>query len=168
MVSNNGPYVWWMKDYKDKVSAGQVEASQFLIYQSTTYNPGYWAGRWFFEGDEFDRDYSGTWSLGSFNSGPQNRNNAYEQSPQQPIPAKNLYYPTNTTNTQNFPPQTNTYQTFQQQQSKPQSPYINPGYKSPTTNNQNPFNTGNTTTQNPFDILKAQNNINQNPPTNFK
>lgn len=32
MVSNNGPYVWWMKDYKDKDSAGQVEASQFLIY----------------------------------------------------------------------------------------------------------------------------------------
>jgi hypothetical protein len=35
----------------DKQAAGQTGDSQFLIYESTSYNRGNWIGKWFFEGD---------------------------------------------------------------------------------------------------------------------
>ena len=134
MAASSGPYVWWMKDYINKIDAGQVEASQFLIYESTLYNPGYWSGRWFFEGDEFDAEYSGTWSLGSFNRVQPAVNRAY----QPPAPANNLYYPVNNTQQNPFP--ASTYNN---------NPPYNGGFQSPQSISNNP--------NNPFNMIAAKN-----------
>ncbi len=52
-----------MKEYHDREAAGQTGNSQLLIYESTFYNTGRWQGKWYYEGDEYDLNFSGTWSL---------------------------------------------------------------------------------------------------------
>ena len=64
-MTSGGPFLWFIKAYDDYRRSGQTCEEGNLIYESESMGPRSFYGRWFYEGQENSRDYSGKWRVES-------------------------------------------------------------------------------------------------------
>ena len=58
-----GTFLWFKKDYQDRVRASQTGDFHTLLYESTSFEGERIEGKWYYTGYEKSPDYSGRWQL---------------------------------------------------------------------------------------------------------
>ena len=63
MMTEKGPFLWFLKVYDDRQRAGQTESWWNLLYESEIVRNDSCRGKWFYEKYPDSHDYSGTWKI---------------------------------------------------------------------------------------------------------
>ena len=63
ILTEDGPFLWFLKVYDDRGRAGQTGEWWNLLYESEIVRNDSCSGKWFYEKHPDSYDYSGTWKI---------------------------------------------------------------------------------------------------------